>query len=479
MPLLAIRLGEREALSLLSQHMNDPWSLHGTDKRQRIAQLVEVVSVDWPEVAEAQLLEQHSLREEVLDRFLDIAREAHDAASTLETERAAAAANADDLQRALSALRDAHRAAASDAAALVERVAQAGDDVEAGRAHVVASRKAREERIVSLADAREQRERGREELEQLAAARAESDSGLNAVQAEADVLRGKRDGLSARARELEERLNAQSANRQARSLELERHRIRLAEIDAEMAMLAESFAQNPATQVECDDIAARYKGFEGEADSEIRRMREELARLGNVNLNALEDQSALLERREFLRQQLADLEAARASVLAVIADIDAESLRQFNATFEKIAAAFGETFARLFNGGVGKIWLAESSDPTLAGIEVAAQPPGKKMQSLNLLSGGERAMTAVALIFAILRVRPSPFYIFDEIDAALDEANVGRFGGALDEVARSAQTIIITHNKATMTLADRIYGITMGEPGASTVLSLALEKVGA
>jgi len=196
-------------------------------------------------------------------------------------------------------------------------------------------------------------------------------------------------------------------------------------------------------------------------------------------LNALEDQSALLERREFLRQQLADLEAARASVLAVIADIDAESLRQFNATFEKIAAAFGETFARLFNGGVGKIWLAESSDPTLAGIEVAAQPPGKKMQSLNLLSGGERAMTAVALIFAILRVRPSPFYIFDEIDAALDEANVGRFGGALDEVARSAQTIIITHNKATMTLADRIYGITMGEPGASTVLSLALEKVGA
>ena len=107
------------------------------------------------------------------------------------------------------------------------------------------------------------------------------------------------------------------------------------------------------------------------------------------------------------------------------------------------------------------------------------QPPGKKMQSLNLLSGGERAMTAVALIFAILQVRPSPFYIFDEIDAALDEANIGRFGSLLRELADRAQTIIITHNKATMTLADRIYGVTMGEPGISNILSLALEQASA
>lgn len=413
------------------------------------------------------------------DRHAAHALETRDTANTLEHERAAAATHADELQRALSVLRDTHRIAAAGAAALVERVAQAGDDVEAARSRVVASRKTREERVVALAAARDEREHGREELTGLAAARAESDAALNSVQAEADVLRAKRDELSARARSLEERLNSQTAQRQARSLELERHRIRLAEIDAEMAMLASSFAQNPATQSECDEIAARYAGFDGDADGEIRRLREELGRLGNVNLSASEDQSALLDRREFLRQQLADLEAARASVLAVIADIDAESVRQFNATFEKIAVEFGETFARLFNGGVGKIWLAEASDPTQAGIEIAAQPPGKKMQSLNLLSGGERAMTAVALIFAILRVRPSPFYIFDEIDAALDEANVGRFGGALIDVARSAQTIIITHNKATMTLADRIYGITMGEPGASSVLSLALEKIGA
>jgi chromosome segregation protein len=415
----------------------------------------------------------------ISERLAAHAVEGHDAARALEQERAAAARLADELQRALKLLRDAHRVAAAAAAALVERVAQAGDDVEAARGRVIASRKNLEERTAALAEARAGRERGAEELAGLATERAEADALLNAVQAEADVLRAKRDELSGRARSLEERLNAQSAQRQARSLELERHRIRLAEIDAEMAMLASSFAQNPATPAECDEIAARYESFDGDADAEIRRLREELGRLGNVNLNASEDQVALLDRREFLRKQLADLEAARASVLAVIADIDAESVRQFNVTFEKIAVEFGETFTRLFNGGVGKIWLAEASDPTQAGIEIAAQPPGKKMQSLNLLSGGERAMTAVALIFAILRVRPSPFYIFDEIDAALDEANVGRFGGALTDVARSAQTIIITHNKATMTMADRIYGITMGEPGASSVLSLALEKVGA
>jgi chromosome segregation protein len=417
--------------------------------------------------------------EEVLERVASTASASRAAANALEDERRASATRADELQSTVSGLRDAHRRAAAEAAGLVERVAQAGDDVESARSDVIAARTHREERIEALGAARGEREQNKEELTQISRRRSESDAALAALQAEADAARAERDRLTARARALEEQVNAQSAQRQARSLESERHRIRLAEIDAEIAMLAESFAQNPATQEECDAVAARYAEYDGDADAEIRRLRDELARLGNVNLNALEDQAALEERREFLLRQLADLESARASILSVIADIDAESVRQFNATFERIAAAFGATFSRLFNGGIGKIWLADSDDPTQAGIEVAAQPPGKKMTSLNLLSGGERAMTAVALIFAILSVRPSPFYIFDEIDAALDEANVGRFGSALADVARDAQTIIITHNKATMTLADRIYGITMGEPGSSSVLSLALEKIGA
>jgi len=397
----------------------------------------------------------------------------------LERQRFAAAGESDRLQGELSELRERHRSLAAETAGLVERVAQIGDDVEEARAAVIARRKAHQEKVEAHAQARAKREACASQASGLGERRAEVDRELARVQAEGEALRAKRDELTARCRELEERLSEAQRQERERSLELERSRIRLAEIDAELAVLQETFSQNPATAPEMDDVGARYAGFEGEADAEIRSMRQELDRLGDVNLNALEDQAQLVERRDFLRKQLSDLAAARDSILKVIAEIDAESVRQFNAVFEKVSEAFSATFARLFNGGVGKIWLSESEDPLLAGVEIAAQPPGKKMQSLHALSGGERSLTAVALIFAILQVRPSPFYIFDEIDAALDEANIGRFGGILAELSSRAQIVIITHNKATMTLADRIYGVTMGEPGVSSVLSLALEQVGA
>lgn len=412
-------------------------------------------------------------------RYEERSRTARETAARLEAHRAEAAAEADRLQSALSSLRDAHRTAAAEAAALVERVAQAGDDVETARADHAASRKACEEKAAALEGARVERDAMSAQAADLGRKKVEADGELQEVEAQVQALRAKRDELGARARAAAEASEAAQARERDRSLETQTHRIRLAEIDAELSLLQETFAQNPATDAECDAVAERHTGFVGEADAEIRRLRDEVARLGNVNLNALEDQAALLERREFLRDQLADLQRARENILSVIAEIDAESLRQFNETFDKIAQAFAETFARLFTGGVGKLWLAQSPDPTEAGIEIAVQPPGKKMQSLNLLSGGERAMTAVALIFAIIQVRPSPFYIFDEIDAALDEANIGRFGSLLRELADRAQTIIITHNKATMTLADRIFGVTMGEPGISNILSLALEQASA
>ncbi|MBV8171298.1 MAG: chromosome segregation protein SMC [Candidatus Eremiobacteraeota bacterium] len=410
------------------------------------------------------------------DRRHEQGRAAIDA---VEAERAAAAAASSQLQQALDDLREQHRSAAARAAGLVERVAQAGDDVEHARNRLAERREAHAQRLAAVAELRDDETSTRALLDGARERRAQADAALLEAERDAQSLRDTRDALVAGVRELEGRLNVEQSDTKERSLELERQRIRLAEIDAELSVLAQQFAQNPATPQECDDVAQRHAAYEGDVDSDIRRMRDELARLGGVNLNALEDQAALLERRDFLRTQLMDLERARASILAVIADIDAESVRQFNAVFEKVSAAFGEMFARLFAGGVGKIWLAQSDDPALAGVEIAAQPPGKKMQSLNALSGGERALTAVALIFAILSVRPSPFYIFDEIDAALDEANIGRFGAVLAEFANRAQIVIITHNKATMTLADRIYGVTMGEPGVSNLLSLALEQVGA
>jgi chromosome segregation protein len=404
---------------------------------------------------------------------------ARTAVEALEAERRTAATTSDALQKTLNELRELHRACAAESAALVERVALAGDDVERARAEVIERRKAHAARLEAVEHAKTERVRAEKDRAVADERRGNADAGLLETEREAESIHAKRDELTAAAREIEETLNAEQAQTRERSMELERHRIRLAEIDAELSVLQQTFAQNPATPQECDDVAARYATFEGDVDPDIRRLRDELARLGGVNLNALEDQAALLERRDFLRKQLGDLEQARASILAVIAEIDEESVRQFNAIFEKVAVAFSEMFSRLFAGGVGKMWLSQSDDPAQAGVEIAAQPPGKKMQSLNALSGGERSLTAVALVFAILSVRPSPFYIFDEIDAALDEANIGRFGQVLTEFANRAQIVIITHNKATMTLADRIYGVTMGEPGISSLLSLALEQVGA
>ena len=401
------------------------------------------------------------------------------AVEALEAERRGSAETSDRLHAKLGESRERHRSSAAEAAALVERVTRADAAVEEARAAVIERREEHGAKVAAAGQARAQLELARSANESAQEQRDVAGAALHAVERETESVRAKRDACAAGVRELEERGAADQAATQERSLEVERQRIRLAEIDAELAVLQQTFSQNPAGPEECDDVARRYAEHEGDIDAEIRRLREELVRLGGVNLNALEDRASLLERRDFLRAQLADLNDARAKILGAIADIDAESVRQFNAVFEAVSAAFSEMFPRLFSGGVGKIWLADSDDPAQAGVEIAAQPPGKKMQSLNALSGGERALAAVALVFAILRVRPSPFYIFDEIDAALDEANIGRFGLVLSEFASRAQIVIITHNKATMTLADRIYGVTMGEPGVSNLLSLALEQVGA
>jgi chromosome segregation protein len=435
------------------------------------------------EVEAEQAQAQTALREAgaEAERAQSTARDLAADVEALERQKHEALAESETCAESLRAVRDAHRAAAAEAAALVERVATAGDAVENLRNGLQRARARREERLAQLEQARGDLERARVQAAESAARRAQAQAELEALGKELETLRRARDTAAARARELEQQSTQADQAARSRSMELERRRIRLAEIDAELALLAQTFSQNPATPQECEEAAARCAGFTGDVDAHVRRLREEMIRLGNVNLNALDDRAATLERCEFLRSQLRDLEAARADIVRSIAEMDQESLRQFNETFAKVSVAFSETFTRLFNGGSARLWVCEAEDPTEAGIEIAAQPPGKKMQSLNALSGGERALTAVALIFATLQVRPSPFYIFDEIDAALDEANIGRFGAALRDLAGEgrSQIIIITHNKATMTLVDRMYGVTMSEPGVSSVLSLSLESAGA
>ncbi|MEO6913531.1 MAG: chromosome segregation protein SMC, partial [Candidatus Baltobacteraceae bacterium] len=256
----------------------------------------------------------------------------------------------------------------------------------------------------------------------------------------------------------------------------ESHRTRLAEIEAELGMLVSQFAQNPATDQECTDVETRYAQEPDDVTVQLPRLREDLARLSNVNLNAEADRDELTQRERFLREQLDDLAKARETLLAVIREIEQSTQVKFNEVFNAVAAAFNEMYARLFPGGEAKMWQTNPENLSETGIELSVQPPGKKMMSLAALSGGERAMTAAALIFALIKVRPSPFYLLDEVDAALDDMNVERFSNMVRELAGDSQMIIVTHNKKTMELADRMYGITMGEPGVSSIISAVLSE---
>ena len=275
-------------------------------------------------------------------------------------------------------------------------------------------------------------------------------------------------------READERV-AQSEDRAATAAG-ESGRRRLAEIDAELGMLQQNFAQNPAGEDEQSDVLARYANEPNEIVDELPRLREELLRLqANVNLNAEADRDELTERERFLREQMDDLHKARETLLATIAEIETSCQVQFNETFEAVKARFSEVFAQLFPGGRAEMWQTNPENLSETGIEISVQPPGKKMTALAALSGGERAMTASALIFALIAVKPSPFYLLDEVDAALDDANVERLSTKIREVSATSQMLIVTHNKKTMELAQRMYGVTMQEPGVSSIVSATLD----
>jgi chromosome segregation protein len=255
----------------------------------------------------------------------------------------------------------------------------------------------------------------------------------------------------------------------------ERQRVRQAEIEAELGMLVSQFAQNPATDEECRDVEARYADAADSVTEELPRLREDLARLqSNLNLNAETERNEVAEREAFLRAQLADLATARETLLESIREIERETQVQFNETFERVAQAFAQMYGRLFAGGQAKMWQTNPDNLSETGIELSVQPPGKKQMPLAALSGGERAMTAAALIFALIEIKPAPFYLLDEVDASLDDANIDRFSEMVREFAAHSQMIVVTHNKRTMEMADRIYGVTMSEPGVSTIISAEL-----
>jgi chromosome segregation protein len=212
-------------------------------------------------------------------------------------------------------------------------------------------------------------------------------------------------------------------------------------------------------------------------EEQVKRLRSAeraLSMLGRVNPLALEEFSAMEERHKFLTEQLEDLKRTRKDLLDIVREVDARVEQVFTEAYADVEKAFDQTFARLFPGGEGRLVLTDPSDMLTTGVEVEARPPGKKVKRLSLLSGGERSLVAVAFLVALFKARPSPFYILDEVEAALDDTNLGRLLEIYEELRENSQLLVITHQKRTMEVGDALYGVTMRGDGVSAVISQRL-----
>jgi chromosome segregation protein len=212
--------------------------------------------------------------------------------------------------------------------------------------------------------------------------------------------------------------------------------------------------------------------------NEVSTFKKAIKELGNVNLDSIQEYEEVKERYEFLKKQQKDLIDAKDQLKEVIKELEVQMRDKFVEEFDTIRLKFNEVFRKLFNGGNGDVYLEDEGDALNSNIEIAVQPPGKKLSKISLLSGGEKALTAIALLFAILKTKPTPFCILDEIEAALDDANISRFSQYLKEFSRETQFIVITHRKGTMECADTLYGATMEEKGVTKLVSMKLSTIG-
>jgi chromosome segregation protein len=283
---------------------------------------------------------------------------------------------------------------------------------------------------------------------------------------------------TAHIRELEDKVNRSSRERNERLA-----RMNDAQLKLEQAKMKEQYLIDQTREkymLILPDIVEKYKDREGnpaEADDQLKDLREKLAKIGEVNLSAIAEYSETQERYDFLTKQHADLTDAKEQLRKVIERINKICSKRFKETFDLVNERFQKVFPVLFGGGEAMLQIVEDPDKSEVGIEIIAKPPGKKMQNVSLMSGGEKALTAVALVFSIFLVKPSPYCLLDEVDAPLDDANVFRFNELVKEMAKRSQIIVVTHNKHTMEVAQKLYGVTMQERGVSTMVSVSLADI--
>lgn len=299
---------------------------------------------------------------------------------------------------------------------------------------------------------------------------------LAAARAAADRERERARALAQRQADLEESLARSRASIDRAGNALHQAELSLAREEAHLADLAQrlqdQFSVSPDIASEGLDESFNRTAAQSEAEKIKAQMRE----LGPVNLGAPDELERVRARHEYLQSQMEDVTKARDEILGLIAELDQVAKEEFLRAFDQVGEAFSRTFSWLFNGGETKLELTNSEEPLEGGVDIIVRPPGKRLQNMMLLSGGEKALTAMAFIFALLEVRPSPFCVLDEIDAALDASSTDRFIELLQDFAKRSQFIVVTHNPQTVTAATQLYGVTMQTPGVSMVLRVELEQ---
>lgn len=335
-----------------------------------------------------------------------------------------------------------------------------------------------------------------EELEQITESVDGSDSIINGKLEQIEAKKHQIEDIDKSIKDLEKKLSEaviakESVNNKHKSFFSKREELskRISELDKELFRLNNQkeklsdqldtavsymWEQYELTYTSSLEFKTENSASYDEMKKEIARLKSDIKALGDVNVNAVEDYKNLSERYDLLKTQHDDLVVSEEALMKIIDDLDEEMKKQFEEKFAQIKTQFDIVFKQLFGGGKGTLELIEDEDILEAGIRIIAQPPGKKLQNMMQLSGGEKSLTAISLLFAIQNLKPSPFCLLDEIEAALDDSNVKRFAQYLHKLTKNTQFIVITHRRGTMTAADRLYGITMQEKGVSTLVSVNL-----
>ncbi|KHK97491.1 chromosome segregation protein SMC [Microbacterium mangrovi] len=424
------------------------------------------------------------MQSSVADAEADAARAQEQLDTALASPRPILDASArDGVLAALEEAREAEMRARLDVETLRERV-------RAEEARVVALERQRErEQAAAVAAARRaalreaQREVAQSVASRLPALLDSVDRSVSEARVELAAAEATRSAVSAELDEVRRhdaavRSRIDALTERVHGLELQIHEKRLQltslleRVQSELGLSADILVDEygPENPVPAEDDGEPVPYDRAAQRRRLQDAERKLGRLGKVNPLALEEYAALEQRHRFLTEQLDDLTRTRADLMTIIAELDERMVSIFVAAFEDTRTAFGEVFPILFPGGTGSISLTNPDDPLTTGIEVAVRPVGKKIERLSLLSGGERSLAAVALLTAIFKARPSPFYILDEVEAALDDANLGRLLGVFEQLRESSQLLVITHQKRTMEIADALYGVSMRQDGVSAVV---------